>query len=46
VKVCVEHGISPMAPATILRTHPNAALYLDRDSSAKLSLAENELSKG
>jgi glucosamine-6-phosphate deaminase len=42
VKVCVEHGISPTAPATILRTHPNAALYLDRDSSAQLSLGENE----
>jgi glucosamine-6-phosphate deaminase len=45
VKVCVEHGISPTAPATILRTHPNAALYLDRDSSAQLSLPENEAPK-
>ena len=46
VKVCVEHGISPTAPATILRTHPNTSLYLDRDSSAKLSLAENEHLEG
>lgn len=38
VKVCVEHGVSSTAPATILRTHPNATLYLDRDSSAQLSL--------
>jgi glucosamine-6-phosphate deaminase len=45
VKVCVEHGTSPTAPASILRTHPNAALYLDRESSAQLSLAENESPK-
>jgi len=37
VKVCVEHGISPTAPATILRSHANATLYLDRDSAAQLS---------
>ena len=46
VKVCVEHGISPTAPATILRTHPNTSLYLDSDSSAKLTLAENERLEG
>jgi glucosamine-6-phosphate deaminase len=37
VKVCAEHGISPTAPATILRGHPNVTMYLDRDSSAQLS---------
>ena len=37
VKVCAEHGVSPTAPATILRTHPNATIYLDRDSAAQLS---------
>jgi glucosamine-6-phosphate deaminase len=39
VKVCVEHGVSPTAPATILRTHDNTTLYLDLDSSALLSHA-------
>ena len=37
VRSCVEGDISPMAPASILRTHANATLYLDRDSSALLS---------
>src|SRR5438034_5697674 len=32
VKACVEGEVSPMAPASILRTHPNTTLYLDRDS--------------
>jgi glucosamine-6-phosphate deaminase len=40
VKVCVEHGVSPTAPASILRTHPNTTMYLDRGSSAQLSLKE------
>jgi hypothetical protein len=26
-----------MAPATILRTHPDATVYLDRDSAALLT---------
>jgi len=29
VRACVEGEISPMVPATILRTHPNATVYLD-----------------
>jgi len=29
VKMCFEGQISPMAPASILRTHPNAIVYLD-----------------
>ena len=29
--------ISPMAPASILRTHPNTTLYLDQHSAALLS---------
>jgi glucosamine-6-phosphate deaminase len=37
VKVCVEHGVSPTAPATILKTHANTTIYLDRESSAQLS---------
>jgi glucosamine-6-phosphate deaminase len=39
VKRCVEGKISPMAPASILRTHPNATIYLDRDSARLLSPA-------
>ena len=34
IKSCVEGAISPMAPASILRTQSQAKLYLDRDSSA------------
>jgi glucosamine-6-phosphate deaminase len=37
VKACFEGEISPLAPASILRLHPNAIDYLDRDSSALLS---------
>jgi glucosamine-6-phosphate deaminase len=39
VKACFEGEISPMAPASILRTHPNATIYLDKDSAALLSTA-------
>ena len=35
VKDCFEGPISPMAPASILRLHPNATVYLD-DASASL----------
>jgi len=37
VKLCFEGEISPMAPASILRTHPAAALYLDKESASLLS---------
>ena len=37
VKACFEGEISPMAPASILRTHPNATVYLDRESASLLS---------
>ena len=36
VKACVEGEVSPMAPASILRTHANTTLYLDRESAALL----------
>jgi glucosamine-6-phosphate deaminase len=36
VKVCLEGDISPMAPASILRTHPNTTIYLDTDSASLL----------
>jgi len=39
VKVCLEGAISPTAPASILRTHPNATVYLDNNSAALLGPA-------
>jgi len=36
VKACFEGVISPMAPASILRNHPNATVYLDRNSASLL----------
>lgn len=39
IRDCFENEISPKAPASILRTHPNATIYLDR-SSASLLKAE------
>jgi glucosamine-6-phosphate deaminase len=39
VKACLEGEISPMAPASILRTHADATLYLDRNSASLLSFA-------
>lgn len=37
VKACVEGPVSPTAPASILQTHPNTALYLDEDSAELLT---------
>jgi glucosamine-6-phosphate deaminase len=37
VKACFDGEISPMAPASILRTHPRATVYLDRHSAALLN---------
>ena len=34
---CFEEEISPMAPASILRTHPNITAFLDIDSARLLS---------
>lgn len=39
VKACVEGMISPMVPASILRTHPNATVYLDKESASLLGPA-------
>jgi len=36
VKACVEGGISPLAPASILQTHPAVTVFLDNESSAVL----------
>jgi glucosamine-6-phosphate deaminase len=37
VKLCLEGEISNMAPASILRRHGNATVYLDRESASLLS---------
>jgi glucosamine-6-phosphate deaminase len=39
VKLCFEGEVSPMAPASILRTHPSATIYLDTESASLLSPA-------
>ncbi len=39
IKECFGGEISPMAPSSILRTHPNATVYLDKHSAALLSPA-------
>ena len=39
VRFCVEGEIGPMAPASILRQHPNTTMYLDQDSASLLSEA-------
>lgn len=36
VKACLEGEVSPMAPASILRTHPDTTLFLDRAAAALL----------
>lgn len=43
VKACFEGEISPMAPASILRKHPNATVYLDRHSGSMLSSISHNL---
>jgi glucosamine-6-phosphate deaminase len=37
VKACFAGEITPMAPASILRTHPSATIYLDKDSASLLA---------
>lgn len=37
VKACCEGEIGPLIPASALRMHPNATLFLDRESAALLS---------
>jgi glucosamine-6-phosphate deaminase len=38
VRACFEGEISPMTPASILRRHPNATVYLDTNSASMLGL--------
>jgi glucosamine-6-phosphate deaminase len=37
VRACLEGPITPAAPASILRTHRDVTVYLDRESSALVS---------
>lgn len=37
IQRCFEGEIGPMAPASILRNHPKATVYLDRNSAALLN---------
>jgi glucosamine-6-phosphate deaminase len=39
VQACFDGEITPMAPASILRTHPNSTVYLDKHSAALLNPA-------
>jgi glucosamine-6-phosphate deaminase len=39
VRRTLEEPISTACPATLLRTHPDATMYLDRDSAAEIDLA-------
>jgi len=39
VKLCVEGKISPMAPASILRSHPATTIFLDKQSASLLNPA-------
>jgi glucosamine-6-phosphate deaminase len=36
IKACFAGNITPQAPASILRTHPNATIYLDTNSASML----------
>lgn len=42
VKACLEGEITPMTPASILRTHSNVMVFLDKDSAALLRPAVRE----
>jgi glucosamine-6-phosphate deaminase len=49
IRACFTGEISPMAPASILRTHPNATIYLDKNSASLLpselrEVGEHEIS--
>jgi glucosamine-6-phosphate deaminase len=37
IAACFNGPITPLAPSSILRTHPHAMIYLDRNSAARLS---------
>ncbi len=37
VRICIEGPITPAAPSSILREHPDTTIYLDANSAARLS---------
>jgi glucosamine-6-phosphate deaminase len=37
VQECLDGAVTPMHPASILQTHPRTTVFLDRESSARLS---------
>ena len=37
IAACFNGPVTPLAPSSILRTHPHATIYLDRDSAARLT---------
>jgi glucosamine-6-phosphate deaminase len=37
VRSSVEGSVTPEVPASVLQQHPNATLYLDRDSASLLA---------
>ncbi len=41
IQACFNGPVTPKAPASILRTHPNATVYLDRESAALLDPASS-----
>jgi glucosamine-6-phosphate deaminase len=41
VHACVDGPVDPMAPASILQTHPHTTIYLDRDSASLLDASPN-----
>ena len=44
IKLCFEGSIGPMKPSSILRTHPDATIYLDKNSASLLGPElQNEL---
>jgi glucosamine-6-phosphate deaminase len=44
VKACVEGPVSPMAPGSVLQTHPKTTLFLDSDSASMLTPANRNQS--
>ncbi len=46
VKACFSGEVSPLAPASILQRHPNATIYLDKESSSLLLLPAVESCAG
>jgi glucosamine-6-phosphate deaminase len=43
IKACFTGEISPMAPSSILRMHPNATVYLDKNSASLLPAGLREI---